>query len=245
MLELRADVDAARARGDAIATELAAAERHVAAADAAVVSLVDHQHAQEKAIVGSEGELSRTSEDRARVGRRLDVITTERARAESEHEAAEARRHEATTAIDEHEVRQRTAEESLGSVLGRLHAARDEAEGRLRLVTAGRTGQATYIERTAAFDADVIRLEEAGRELDGRIESRHAEIRRTESRRDELAASIVETERLLDADVVVLESLKVDMRQIDERLVVLRADFPRATRRFASPGTNWTRFGRR
>ena len=88
----------------------------------------------------------------------------------------------------------------------------------MRLVTEARTEQAALIERSAALDTEVARLEDGARELEERITGRRADIARTEVRREELRTSIRETEHALDADIRALDDLKVAMRGLDERV---------------------------
>ncbi|TAK12936.1 MAG: hypothetical protein EPO35_10805, partial [Acidobacteria bacterium] len=209
-----------RLGNDQTGVDLQIAENEVLLA-AAVTDLHNH----EKAIVGHEAQSARTEDELARVSRRLDVVLTEQARAEEEERAAASRRDDASTAITEHETNYKAAEMKLGDVLARLQAARDEAEGKLRLVTEARTEQATMAERAASLDADVVRLGAAFQELTERIAGRKGDIDRTHTRREELRVGITETEALLDADVHALEALRVEMRHVDEKLVGLRAQF--------------------
>lgn len=232
ILELRRDIaelqDAiARSREVAhrLSNDQTGVDLQIAEHEAQLAAAVADLHHHEKAIVGHEAQAARTEDEAARVSRRLDVVLTEQARAEEEERAAASRRDDASTAIDEHEASYKGAEAKLGDVLARLQRARDEAEARLRLVTEARTEQATMAERAAALDADVLRLEAAFRELGERIVGRKGEIERTHTRREELRTGITETEVLLDADVKALETLRVEMREVDEKLGVLRSQF--------------------
>jgi chromosome segregation protein len=155
-------------------------------------------------------------------------VATEHARAAEETRTAEARREDAVKAIDQHESQQRTAEAHLDNVLTSLQASREEAEGRLRRVTEARTRQAALTERRAALETEVLRLEEAARDLDQRIAARRADIDRTQTRRDELRTSIAATTRRLDDDIASLERLQQEMRGLDERVAALRTEFAAA-----------------
>ena len=55
-----------------------------------------------------------------------------------------------------------------------------------------------------------------------------SDIARTEVRREELRASIQQTERLLDEDVRAIEDLRAQMRRLDEQVVALRGEFSAA-----------------
>ena len=223
--QLREQITAVRARMQDLSAEQAVVDQRVADTERALAEAVASHHQFEKSIVGHEAQANRSDADLTRVSRRLEVVLTEQRRAEEEERAAAGRRDEASTAIEEHEAGYKDAEARLGDVLSRLQGARDQAEAMLRLVTEARTQQATMVERVSSLTADVVRLEESARELAERIVGRKAEIERTHARREELRTGIGETERLLDADVHLLEGLRVDLRELDEKLVGLRSQF--------------------
>jgi chromosome segregation protein len=232
IFETRAEVGALRddvaSRADRIAAlvaELAALDAVIQTAQARLVELTTGQHTHEKEMVGAEAQATRATEERQRVGRRLDVVATERARADAEHESAERRREEAVSAISAHESGMRDAEITLGAVLGRLQEAREASEAAMRLVSEARAEQATWIERASGVSAELARLEEAARDLDTRMASRQAEIQRTETRREQLRTSVADGRLALDADVLALDDLRTAMREVDERLAGLREDF--------------------
>ena len=225
ILSLRDDVQAMGADIQAMTVELAAIDAGLPAAEASLASFVAEQHGQEKSIVGFDGQFVRAAEDLSRLGRRLEIVATERARAEDEERTAEQRREESAAAIALQESQQHDAEGRLDGVQSRLQSVRDYAEGKMRLVTEARTEQAAIAERATGLDAELARLEDAARELEERITGRRADIGRTEVRRDELRTSIRETEHALDDDVRVLDDLKVTMRGLDEKVVALREEF--------------------
>jgi chromosome segregation protein len=232
ILETRAEVEALGERVKAGSGEVAGMTATLADLDAAIAAgavalaaMGTEQHEHEKRLVALEAQATRAGDDRVRVTRRLEVVATERARAEEERTAAAARGDEAAAAIETHEAQQRDAQGSLDQVFARLQAARGEAEARLRLVTESRTEQAALVERVAALDTEVARLDDAARELEARIAARTAEIQRTETRRTDLSASLVETERRLDENIRSLETLKVEIRERDERVGSLRTEF--------------------
>jgi chromosome segregation protein len=225
MLALRDDVQECGARTRALAARRAALDAAVPAAETALSGLVAAQHEQEKAIVGLENRLTHATEDRDRIGRRLDVVATERRRAGEEERAAEGRRDEAAAAIARHESDQREAEGRLGGVAAELQAAREVAEGRLRLVTDARTAQAALSERAAVLGAETARLEEAAGELETRMSGRRADIDRTETRRAELRTAIQDGERRVDEDIRALQGYQAQIRDLDARVTTMRADF--------------------
>jgi chromosome segregation protein len=225
VLGLRDEVQVMTAEVHDLAAALSATESAIAGAEPRLAALVAEQHDHEKAIVGYEAQAARTSGETARVTRRFEVVSTERRRAAEEAAAAEQRGEDALAAIALHESQQKDAEGRLGGVLASLQSSRDEAEARMRLVTQARTEQAGLVERVSALDAEVARLEEAGRDLASRIEVRKADITRTEVRREELRGAIVQNERQLDTDVATLDGLRNTMRGHDDQVVALRADF--------------------
>jgi chromosome segregation protein len=235
ILETRAEVETLRERVQrltaqlaALATEAAACEAAMVASEGAVGESMTAHHDHEKAIVGFEADARRAAEDLARLSRRLEIVSTDLQRAVDEEQTAEGRREESVAAIAQHDTHQRDAESRLGDMTARLLAAREAAEATLQRVTEARTGEATLVERLAGLESEAARLEEAGRELDARIDARRADIARTDERREELRASILQTERLLDEDVRAIEAFKTKMRTLDERVVQLRGEFSAA-----------------
>jgi len=225
MLALRDEVQESAARTRGLAAQRTALDAAVPAAEAALAGLVAAQHEHEKAIVGLESRVARAHEARERVGRRLEVVGTERGRATEEERAAEQRRDDSASAITRHETDQRDAESRLGGVAAELQAARELAEGRLRLVTDARTAQAALAERAAVLGAETARLEEAASDLETRVTGRRADIDRTDARRGELRASIHDGERRVDDDIRALQGFQTQIRDLDARVTTLRADF--------------------
>ncbi len=199
----------------------------IAAADAALAVLIADVHQQEKDLVALAGRVAQAGEERARITRRLELVTTERARTEEEQRAAEGRRDEAAAAIDAHEAGQRLAEGNLEGVLARLQAAREAADACLRQVNDCRAEQAARVERMAALEADVARLQEAARELESRITARRTDADRIDRRRAELSEAIAAGERQLDQDVTTLDTLQLELRGLEEQVATLRDEFSR------------------
>src|SRR5262249_46071952 len=158
-------------------------------------------------IIGLEGAASRAVEEQHRVTRRIDIIATERSRADAEHDHAERRREESVAAIRIHDQAVRDAETMLGTVLERLHHAREGSDAAMRLVSEARAAHATWTERVAGLAAEIARLEEAARDLAARIAVRQAEVERAQARRNQLHASVRDANAALDADVQALEAI--------------------------------------
>jgi chromosome segregation protein len=224
VLSLRDQVEAARASVETLSRDVTGLEFAIDADQQALAGLVADQHAHEKAMVGFEAQTARTAEDRVRAARRLEVVATERSRADGELTDTERRREEAIAAIVVREGAQRAAEEHLGQLLSAQQSARIAAEAAMRLVSDSRTEEAALTERVAGLDLEVTRLEDAARELMIRVDGRRDEIQRIESRSDELRVSIVTTERALDQAVVDMDALKRLMQEVDERVAILRQE---------------------
>ncbi len=224
-IALKEELQAAEKDLNALRAEASGLLAAIESADRVVLSAVADWHEREKGIVALEAQASRASDEHVRAQQRLEVVTAERGRAVDEQAAAEGRREEASAAITVHQSQQQTAQASLDAVFSRLQGGREQAESRLRFVTESRTREAALVERASALANDVARLEEASRDLDGRLVGRQAEIRRTEERRAELGQSIVDAERRFDADVEALRGLETEMRTLDERVVVMRTEF--------------------
>jgi chromosome segregation protein len=225
VLALREQVTARRAENQKMAAEQVARDEAIAAAEAALAGHVAGQHHEEKAIVALDAQLGRADEECIRLSRRLDVVVTERRRATEEEQTAEQRRDEASAAITMQETQQRGAEHKLGDVMTRLQSAREETEGRTRRLTEARAEQAGLLERTSALDTEVVRLDEAARELEDRISGRKTEIDRHAARQEELRQSIRDTEHRVDEFVRVLDEIRTQVRTFDDRVGELRSSF--------------------
>jgi chromosome segregation protein len=225
VLTLRDQVAAAAADAERLTAEAAALDAEIVSGEAAVAAHVGGQHDKEKAIVALEAQAARAREESERLGRRLDVVGIDHARALGEEQSAEQRREDASTAIARQETEQQDAQGRLGDVLARLQAVRDDAEARTRHLTEVRTEQAGLVERSSALDTDVLRLDDAAREIESRLTARRADMQRNVARREDLRASIRRTEAQLDQDVEALEAATLTVRELDERLAALRADF--------------------
>jgi chromosome segregation protein len=200
-------------------------EGQIARARAESDACIAEWHDREKAIVALEGLASRLTDELGRVGRRLELVRTERARAADEHQATDRRQEDAIAAIGTHTQQMRAAEENLGQVLARLQEAREAADGRLRFVTGARTEEATLIERATGFAGELNRLVQVHVDLIERIGRRRADIDRIDARAAELRTAIAENTAALDEDVRVLDGIRALLRQADDRVSTFRTDF--------------------
>jgi chromosome segregation protein len=220
--ELRERVAGDRAELGRLGEEVAALDVAIAQAVSAIGALNAEQHRLEKDIVGYDAQLSRVGEDTVRLTRKADVIALERRQAEEECIALDARTLEAVQSIKRLQEEQRIADERLTDGQRRLIDARDTAaELNSKAAEAG-AAHAGLLERASALAADVLRLQEAARELDERIETRSQEREQTQARREELLQAIGAGERTLDEDIRALDAMRGELRGADEMATALR-----------------------
>jgi chromosome segregation protein len=222
--ELRERLDQDESALGTLAAEIDHLESSIRDLDQAVAALVAEQHRQEKAIVGFELQVARAVDEQQRIERKADLLETEIRQAEEERTSLERREAEARESIARHEDDQRNAEARLAEAQRRLSNAREVVE-----MLSGRVGEikascAALTERASAFAAEVARLDEASRELDARLVARTDEAAHARARRDELERVVLEQDRLLRDDRVLLEQLKAQVQSADERVMALRGE---------------------
>jgi chromosome segregation protein len=221
--ELRERVTHEREAVVRLTAEVAQLELTIAQATGAIASMQDEEHEQEKAIVAYEAQLARTDDETTRLERKADVIAFERRRAEEERAGLDARRLDAEASIVRLEAEQRDNEERLGRAQRTLLDARDVAGSIGAQAAEARARHAGLVERAAALEADVQRLEESARDLDVRIQNRRTERQQTDERRASLLAAVAESERALDDDIRSLGETRDELRTADEAAAALRA----------------------
>ena len=191
-------------------------------AEAELKTLQNEEHSQEKELLEAELNRARLVDEADRLGMKNDVIRTERRTAEEERDALDARQTEACASILRLEADQRDADERFMGAQRRLLEARELVETLGQRATEAKAAHAALAERASAFGADVKRLEAAAHDLDQRVSSRAADIRRTNERRQALAVSITKSERQLDEDVRRFDELHREVGTIDGRTAGLR-----------------------
>ena len=221
--ELRQKVDHDRLLVARLADEAARLDAHIVEATSAIALLQEEERVQEKALVAYDAQLARTAEDTLRLSRKAEVVALERRRAEEEGAALESRRTEAEASIARLADEQRLVEENLGEAQRRLAAAREAVSALASRAAEARASHAALVERAVAVGAEVLRLEEAGRELEIRIAARIGELDQTRQRREALIAAIASSEQALDDDIRALESMRGTLRDADDAAAVLRA----------------------
>jgi chromosome segregation protein len=221
--ELRERVERDREMLARLVAEVASLDARIVEATNAIELLQEEEHVQEKALVGHDAQLARSAEDTLRLSRKSDVVAMERRRAEEERAALETRRADAEVSIAKLAEEQRVIDEELGEAQRRLAAARETVNSLATRAAEARASHAALIERAAAVGADVLRLEEGGRELELRIAARISEQQQTHTRREALIAAIASSEKALDDDVIALESMRDTLREADDAASALRA----------------------
>ena len=223
--ELKERIAVAQADVQRLGEEIGSLDATTVHAEAALAGLQTEQHEQEKAILGTELQLARAVEESQRIGRKQDLIETERRRASAEKEGLDCRQAEAHESIARLETEQRAADERFMLAQRQLLDARETIELQGRRTAEAKATLAGLAERSAALAADGRRLEEAACEFETRIAARTDEFDRTTRRRGALEAAIRESERLLDVDMRSFESLREDVRSSDRTLSDLRSSF--------------------
>jgi chromosome segregation protein len=194
----------------------------IADATTALAALTAERHRQEMAIVAHEREAAHASEEADRLARKGDVIALERRQALEEQAALDARYSEAELSIGRLFDDQRRTETLLSDAQARLMDARETVESLSVRTAEARAAHAAMTERAAAMAADVVRLEDAARDVDERIAVRAGDLEQTYARREALVHAIADGGRSLDEDVRTLEALRDSVRHADEAAADVR-----------------------
>ena len=221
--ELREGLEGRGVAVERLREEIAALDVTVAAAEAAIASLIDESHRLEKEGVGFELQSRSASDASDRIYRKQDQISTERRTAEEELRAQVGRQEEARAAIVRLEEDQRAADDRLNHAQRRLFEAREATQAQAHRTAEAKAMHAGLTERSAALAAEVQRLDEAGRELESRVTTRRDELVRAETKREQLRESIAAAEAELDRGHRDFEALRQRVRVAEERGLELRA----------------------
>jgi chromosome segregation protein len=180
-------------------------------------------HEIEKAIVAFEAQVSRSREETVRLERKGDVLATERRKADEEIHQLNSRESEARTSSAAMAIRRQEAEGRLDAGQRRLGEARERVEARSQRVAEARAAHAALVERAAALAAEVVRLDEAARELESRLEARTSERAAKIDERAALDVATAEALGRLDRAVVDMDALRQHVRSAEEAAAALRA----------------------
>ena len=223
--ELRERSDAQRLEAERLRVAVAALDELVATTSAAIVSLQQEQHQQEKSTVGFDLQVGNARTAAERVARKQDQIANERRTCEEEIRVQDARQDEAQASIARIEHDQREADTQLNEAQRRLFEARERMQAQSVRTAEAKAIHAGLVERASGLAADVGRLEEAGRELETRVARRSDDLQRTHARIEELRAAVVTAEAALDAGLRTFDELREQVRTADERSVTIREAF--------------------
>ncbi len=195
----------------------------IAQASSAAAALQAEHHALDKAMAAHDGQLQRAAEDLGRLAQKGEQLVRERQQAVAERDALDARRDEALQAIARLEQEQRAADERFSAAQHRLFGAREAAEELSLRAADAKAAHAALLERAAALEGDVRRLEDAAAELAERATGLRAELDEVRRRIEALTSAVADGEARLDGDVVALHAGQAEVRRTDEILATLRA----------------------
>jgi chromosome segregation protein len=223
--ELRERGEGERGLVDRLRETISRLDLIVASSESAISGLQGELHRQEKALVGYELQASGAREAADRIRRKQEQIASERRSAEEELRTQEARHDEARESIARIEAEQRVADGQLNAAQRALFEAREAMQAQGTRTAEAKAAHAALVERAGGLGTEILRLDEAARDLEARLERRREDLRRTESRRSQLRESIVASEARLDADLRTFDDLREQVRVADERSHDLRVGF--------------------
>jgi chromosome segregation protein len=220
--ELRDRIAGEEADRDQSVSEVAALETRIVQVSNALAAVHSDLHREEKAILGLDLQLQRSADDLERVRRKAELLEIERRGAEEQRQGLDARQREARDSIARLEQEQRAADVKLSNAQHRLGDAREALQGLARNGAEAKAIYATLVERTAALQAEVARLEEACRDLEERVRASQSSVEDIERQREDLRRLVDEALRLLDQDGAELDRLRADVRAAEETVTELR-----------------------
>ena len=221
--ELRARIETEREHVTGLGAELARANALVIETAEAIETRGAELHEIEKAIVSFEAQVSRSRDETVRLERKNDVLATERRKASEEIDELTGRESEARASSAAMMVRHQEVEGRLDAAQRGLSDARELVEGRSQRVAEARASHAALVERSAALASEVVRLEEAARELESRFDARTAEKAAKAEERAALDVATAEALGKLDRAVADMDALRHDVRVAEETASALRA----------------------
>jgi chromosome segregation protein len=197
-------------------------EMAIAQATSALAALTAEQHRQDVVIVSRQAQVTRAAEEALRLSRKADVVALERRQAEEERVGLDARYAEAAGSIGRLVDEQRTAEVRLSDAQRALAGARDAVDDLSMRAADARAAHAAMVERTSALEGEVVRLEEAARDVEQRIAARAGELEQARTRRQGLLQAVADETRTLDDDVRALDALRTDVGAADDAAATVR-----------------------
>jgi len=220
--ELRERIAEERAVLARLADESVHFEQVMAEATAGVQRLGAEMHRQEKAMVAAEGQESRAAQDGLRVSQRRELVDGDIRRLRDEIAALDLRQAEARASVTRLDADKRVADELFSEQVLRLTGARERAEQCSQRVAEVRADLAAVTERVSALEQEVVRMEMAAAELERRLAACQRDIALMGEQRERLVDGVGDHERQLDEDVRLLDSLREQVREADDRAGELR-----------------------
>ena len=220
--ELRDRIAGEEAERDHSVSDVAALETRIAQVSNAVAAVNADLHREEKAILGLEMQLQRSADDLQKVQKKFELLEIERRGADEQRQGLEARQREARESIARLDQEQRAADEKLSHAQHRLGDAREALQALARRAAEAKASYATLVERTGALNADVVRIEEANRELESRVGAAQATVTDIDRNSESLKRLVEETIQMLDRDGERLETLRAHVRAAEDSVTDLR-----------------------
>jgi chromosome segregation protein len=220
--DLRDRIAGEEAERDQSVTDVAALETRIAQVSNALAAVNADLHREEKAILGLEMQLQRSADDLQKVQKKFELLEIERRGADEQREGLDARQREARESIARLDQEQRAADEKLSHAQHRLGDAREALQALARRAAEAKASYATLVERTGALNADVMRIEEANRELESRLGASQATVTDIDRNSESLKRLVEETIQMLDRDGERLETLRAHVRAAEDSVTDLR-----------------------
>jgi chromosome segregation ATPase len=145
----------------------------------AIAALNAEHHKQDKAVVGHDAQLQHATDEETRLAQKAEQLAREKRQAEEERDTLDRRQEEARASIGRLEAAQREADERLTVAQRRLFEAREAADDLSRRAADAGAAHAALVERASALAIEVVRMEEAGAELEQRAAGLAAELDET------------------------------------------------------------------
>ncbi len=202
--------------------EVAALETRIAQVSNTLTAVNADLHREEKAIVGLEMQLQRSADDLEKVRHKGELLETERRTADEQRRGLDARQLEARASIARLQDEQRVADERLSQAQHRLGDLREAAQDLAHRGAEAKAVYAMLVERAAALQGEVVRLDEAHQELEARVVASQSSLTELERQREDLKRAIADATRMLDAEAATLDGLRADVRTAEEAVADLR-----------------------
>ena len=221
--ELRDRIAADREALTHLAEETSALDATITHATNAIAALNLEHHKQDKASVGHDAQLQHAADEETRLAQKAEQLAREKQQAGDERDTLDRRQDEARASIGRLDEAQRLADERLTVAQRRLFEAREAAEELSRRAAEAGATHAGLVERAGALALEVVRMDEAGAELEQRAVALASELDETRRRVEQLRAAIVSGQAQLDVDIRALDALRDTVMATGDAVAALRA----------------------